>query len=822
MKLKRFIELVAASAIAVMTSTSCNPRHQEGPQQQPLTYRIGGTVTGLTGLGLVLHSSLGEDLTITADGAFAFSIAAPNGAAYAVTVVQQPTSPSRFCAVTGGDDGHGGGTVHGENVTSLVVRCDAAVVAQRWQAPVTWGPVWQDDGHMVQHAYFGSTNGTDTAILEQTGISWDLVNGPLSPPKRLDAFPSGTRWGAGPFDGKRYQATAGDSALDLPGDMLVCAIVKPDYNPIIDGMEKPIIAKGVANGNHDVPGGGWVLMQMHSVYCFHYEALDEATQASFYTMAYTPTFFADQNIPGNGPLNPSYVVVCAGRSGNETHIAVNDRLATDIYPYHFGSGTFVLDSSGGHPATIGGYETDTTHVFPGRIYEMAVWDEPATPENIDAKLAAAEGLLLAPGDPALATYTRNREGPFIGLDGEYHTTWRHGPRIDPAKGFLFGLQSWNRVSYCTTYGGAPVACSDPTAGFVVAAGEALDLWNASAGATVQKDQLEPPGHSEKPSAELVTLSPGASFSTALAAFDSPGAIHGQFWIRVPAATTGTITLATSNPAVVGGVIGTSKHDIDLGTLAPNVWTRIWLKGLTTDGAAGTLTLSAPAGNLGPVTFYAWGVDLTQIGGGGDLGSFDPGPAMYDWSASIGRVGYDRVQDDPEHLVDVLELPRVPVSTASTGFCLSVDAQPYDGLGWDAPFVNPRGLVAWLHDQGLATAQLYATGGASSEFCFWVTGASGPTCWRPSWSAGSKHNLKGCVSSTGQMRLYADDVQVGSTVSGVSPVPDLADGHVAIGNNAGADPSTWTFVGPPSPWNGFVSKVLVCSDPGNDGTVATCR
>jgi hypothetical protein len=673
---------------------------------------------------------------------------------------------------------------------------------------------------MVQHAYFGSTDGSDTVILEQTGISWNLVNGPLPPPKTLEAFPSGTRWGAGPFVGTRYQATAGDSALDLPGDMLVCAIVKPDYNPM-HGPDRPIIAKGVANGNYDVPGGGWVLMQMHEQYCFHYEVVNEA-QDSFYTMAYTPTFFADQDVTGNGPLNPSYVVVCAGRSGNELRIAANDRPATDLYHDHLGSGTFVLDSSGGHPATIGGYETDTTHVFPGRIYETAVWDEPATPENIDAKLAAAQGLSLAPGDPANARYTRNREGPFVGVDGKYHTTWRHGPRIDPAKGFLFGLQGWSRVSYCTTGEGAPVACSDPTAALVVAAGEALDLWSASAGATVQKDQLEPPGDSEKPSAELVTLPPGASLSTPLAAFDSPGVIHGQIWVRVPAATTGKIALETSNPAMVGGVTGTSEHDVDLGTLTPNVWTRIWLKGLTTDGAAGTLTLRAAADNPQSVAFHAWGVDLTQIGGGGDLGSFDPGPAMYDWSASIGRVEYDRVQDDPEHLVDVLELPRVPVSTASTGFCLSVDAQPYDGLGWDAPFVNSRGLVAWFDDQQQATAQLYATGGASSELCFWVTGASGATCWRPTWSAGSRHNLKGCVSSMGQMRLYADDVQVGNTISGVGPVPDLADGHVAIGNNAGADPGSWTVAGPPSPWNGFVSKVVVCSDLGEGASVATCR
>ena len=816
MNSKTIIALAIGSGLVLVSHSSCTPAHPK--------YKIGGTVSGLTGSGLVLHSSLGDDLSIAANGAFAFTTTAANGATYKVTVAQQPTSPSQSCAVTGGDDGNGDGTVAAGNVTSVAVSCAASAVAQRWEAPATWGGVWQDDGHMVQHAYFGSTNGSATTIAEQTNIQWSVVNGTLPSPKRFDAFPSGTRWGAGPFNGPRYQATDGDSALDLPGDMLVCAIVKPDYNPSFGGdtMEEPIIAKGVGIGLESVPGGGWVLMQMHAQFCFHYQSLDGA-QNTYFDMTWTPTYFADQGMPDNGPLNPSYVVVCAGRSGNLIHIAANDRLATDIFPQELpGIDPIVLDTSGHHRATIGGYDTDDPdHIFPGRVYETAVWNEPATAENIQAKFAAVEGLSLEAGDPAVATYTRNREGPYVGIDGKVHTTWRHGPRVDPVKGFLFGLQGWNRVSSCTTLAGTPVACSDPTATLITAAGEALDLWAVSAGATVQKDQLEPPGDSEKPSAELVTLSAGASLSTGLGPFDTAGPIHGQLWIRTPAATSGTISLATSNPVVVGGVTGSGQHDIDLGALTPNTWTRVWLKGLTTDGAAGTLTLKAAPGNPGSVTFYAWGVDLTQIGGGGDLGTFDPGPVMYDWSASLGRAN-GRVQDNPDNLVDVLELPLVPASTASTGFCLSVDAQPYDGLDWNAPFARPRGLMAWLHDTLPVGAQIVATGGTSSKLCFSVTGASGSTCWRPTWSAGSKHNVKGCLSAAGEMRLYADDVQVGNTVSGVTSIPDLASGHVAIGNTAGADPATWAFAGEPSPWNGFISKALVCKDLGAGASMATCR
>ncbi|HZZ86672.1 MAG TPA: hypothetical protein VFE30_19250 [Anaeromyxobacteraceae bacterium] len=782
-------------------------------------YTVGGNASMPFG-PLVLQLNGGNDLTASASGSFTFPTPVALGAGYAVTVKTPPQGQA--CTVTGGS-----GTMGAAAVTSIVVSCSIVVVAQRWEAPTTWGAVWQDDGHMVEHAYFGPTAGTDTAINEQTGVAWSLVNGPLGPPKRFDGFPSFTRWGAGPFSpasgastSPRYQATANDGALDLPGDMLVCAIVKPDYDPtdVGDGQEKAIFAKGVGIGGTSQPGGGWVLMQMHSQFCFHYQGRDSLGN-TFMNMAYTPTGFADQGMQNTGPLNPTFVVVCAGRSGNQIFAAANNFPATDIYPATLtGVGAVVLDSSGGHHATIGGYDTnDLNHVFPGRVYETAVWAEPATPQNVQAKFAAVEGLAMSATDPTPVDYTRNREGPFTGVDGGYHTTWRNGPRIDPVKGFLFGLQGWNRVSYCTTSAGAPVACGDPAAVRIVAAGEALDLWTASPGATVLKDQLAPPGDSEKPSAELVTLAPGASLSAALGAFEAPGPVHGQIWLLVPSATAGSLQVTTSNPALSGGVAGTSRHDVDLGSLVPNAWTRVWLNGLTTDGAAGTVTLTAASTNSGPITFDAWGVDLTQIGGGGDLGSFDPGLAMYDWSGPFAWWG-DAEFQRPQHSVDVVELPPVPTSTASTGFCLSVDAQPFDGLSWMSPFKVPSGMAAWIGDAQPVTAQLFSSG---AGICFLVTGATGSSCWAPAWAAGSKHNVKGCLSASGQQRLYADDIQVGNTVSGI-PVPDLASGHLAVGNNAGADSTKWSYTNLPSPWNGFISKALACRDVGVGASTVSCQ
>jgi hypothetical protein len=83
------------------------------------TYTIGGTVSGLTGSGLVLQDNTGNDLTIAANSAnFTFSTAIASGAAYAVTVKTQPTGPRQTCAVTAAT-----GTVGGANITNVAVTC---------------------------------------------------------------------------------------------------------------------------------------------------------------------------------------------------------------------------------------------------------------------------------------------------------------------------------------------------------------------------------------------------------------------------------------------------------------------------------------------------------------------------------------------------------------------------------------------------------------------------------------------------------------------------------------------------------------------------
>src|SRR5206468_3250496 len=71
--------------------------------------------SGLTGT-VVLQDNGGDNLSVSANGSFAFATKLAGGAAYAATVLTQPSGQT--CAVSGGT-----GTVGSANVTNIAVTC---------------------------------------------------------------------------------------------------------------------------------------------------------------------------------------------------------------------------------------------------------------------------------------------------------------------------------------------------------------------------------------------------------------------------------------------------------------------------------------------------------------------------------------------------------------------------------------------------------------------------------------------------------------------------------------------------------------------------
>jgi len=103
--------------------------------------KIAGSVTGLTGSGLVLQNNGGDSLTITGNGAFTFKTAVTGTGAYAVTVLTQPITPNQLCTVTSGS-----GTATAD-VSNVAVNCVLAyTIGGTVNGVVGTGMIVKDNG----------------------------------------------------------------------------------------------------------------------------------------------------------------------------------------------------------------------------------------------------------------------------------------------------------------------------------------------------------------------------------------------------------------------------------------------------------------------------------------------------------------------------------------------------------------------------------------------------------------------------------------------------------------------------------------------------
>jgi hypothetical protein len=150
------LQLLAAAVVLAACSGLPQSSTSTGGSGTGTGFTIGGTVTGLTGTGLVLQDNGGDNLSVTASGPFVF----PTGVtgAYAVTIKTQPSNPTQSCVITGGS-----GTATA-NVTSVGIACTTAaanatigVTVTGLQSPSGSTPLVLQD------------NGTDTLTISANG-----------------------------------------------------------------------------------------------------------------------------------------------------------------------------------------------------------------------------------------------------------------------------------------------------------------------------------------------------------------------------------------------------------------------------------------------------------------------------------------------------------------------------------------------------------------------------------------------------------------------------------------------------------------------------
>jgi 6-phosphogluconolactonase (cycloisomerase 2 family) len=116
--IKSLVSRLALPALCLSAISACGGGGYGGSNAAPASYNVGGTVSGLAGTGMVLQNNTGNDLNVTANGAFTFTTMIASGSAYAVTVKTQPGGPTQNCVVASGS-----GSVGSGNVTNVAVTC---------------------------------------------------------------------------------------------------------------------------------------------------------------------------------------------------------------------------------------------------------------------------------------------------------------------------------------------------------------------------------------------------------------------------------------------------------------------------------------------------------------------------------------------------------------------------------------------------------------------------------------------------------------------------------------------------------------------------
>ena len=176
------------------------------------SYTVGGTVSGLTGNGLVLSLNAGaQTMPIANNGAFTFATALANGSSYAVTVAAHPAGQS--CTVS-----NGSGQINGGNVTGVTVSCSF--------------PTYTVGGSVT-----GLSSGSVVLALNIGAQSLTLSNGPF-------VFPNGIAPGANYNVTITSQPAAPQSCVISNGSGVIVSSNVTNVSVVCSGPDDVIFADG--------------------------------------------------------------------------------------------------------------------------------------------------------------------------------------------------------------------------------------------------------------------------------------------------------------------------------------------------------------------------------------------------------------------------------------------------------------------------------------------------------------------------------------------------------------------------------------------------
>jgi 6-phosphogluconolactonase (cycloisomerase 2 family) len=147
---------MCVAAVALAACTGGIGTNDTATGVTPIQFTVGGTVTGLTGSGLILQNNGGDNLAVTAGGTFTFATLLIPGDSYSVSVLTQPGAPNQTCVVT-----NASGTIANADVTSIGVACTDKITTTDTIGGLTQGLL--GSGLVLQN------NGGDNLIVAANG-----------------------------------------------------------------------------------------------------------------------------------------------------------------------------------------------------------------------------------------------------------------------------------------------------------------------------------------------------------------------------------------------------------------------------------------------------------------------------------------------------------------------------------------------------------------------------------------------------------------------------------------------------------------------------
>jgi hypothetical protein len=357
-------------ALAALCCAACSGDNQDStPATTPTPgYTIGGTVSGLSGSGLVLQSNAGDTLTVSANGPFTFATALAAGGSYNVSVFTQPTAPAQTCAVT-----QGVGTVPNGNVTNVVLTCTdktttTDTIGGNAMGVLGTGLTLQDNGGDTLSVASNGAFTFATALPGGSPYSVTVLSPPLNPYQ--DCTVNNGNGTTGSTDVTNVVVsckTNTNTAFPVAGTI---TWQSGDGHLILEDNGRDDIAI-TSKGTAAVPFAFSIPIPTGSPYNVTAKSVDGS-------QSFTCDFTNASGVVAAAAVNVT--IVCTANPTGTLSVSVSNLTGSGL----------VLQDSAGDTFPIGGNGTETfpTSLFIGTPYTLSVATQPSNPTQVCSAINA--------------------------------------------------------------------------------------------------------------------------------------------------------------------------------------------------------------------------------------------------------------------------------------------------------------------------------------------------------------------------------------------------------------------------------------------------